>query len=150
MSTEQIADRVAALEMAELARTALNDYCLALDTGDFTLLSRTFADDARLVVSIDTEITGRSAIVTTLQDATANKVEHRKHFVSNVAIRECSPDRASGDCYFLSMLSDPGEPVLAWGRFDFEVARTADGAELATLVFHIEQLPIAASAIAAR
>lgn len=150
MSNDTIIPRLEALELAESARAALNDYCLALDTHDLDLLGQVFSKEAVLQLSADDTVTGNDQIVALLKQAIQQPVKHRKHFVTNVTMRETTPERATGECYFFSMLSDPGEPVLAWGRFQFTASRSGLAAVLDRLEFQIEQAPVPASVIEAR
>ena len=146
--TETLLRRLQELQTAELTRQAINDYCLALDTGDFGLLERTFNDEIVLGLPGGDTVSGIDAVLAFFREATAKTVTHRKHFTTNVTIRHCDGTTASGESYFMSLLGDPGDLVLAWGRFLFEARLSADSVEITRLDLVIEQTPAPVSFLA--
>jgi ketosteroid isomerase-like protein len=129
------------MRTAELARNAINDYCLALDTGDFALLERTFDTDIVLALPGGDTVDGHAQVIAFFRDATSHPAMHRKHFTTNVTIGPRTEYEASGEAYFLSLLGEPGDLVLAWGRFAFAARRQGDAATLTRLELLVEQAP---------
>lgn len=142
---DALLQQVAQLQTAEKARQAIHDYCLALDTGDFALLARTFTHDIVLGLPGNEQVKGIDAVLSFFKDATARQVTHRKHFSTNVTIRSSDAEQATGESYFLSILGDPGDLTLAWGRFAFVARRTGDDVQIARLDLLVEQAPVPVS-----
>jgi len=146
--TEALLRRLDELQTAEKARNAIHDYCLALDTGDFALLARIFSADVVLGLPGGDSIEGIDAVLDFFRTATAQPATHRKHFTTNVTIRQCDGNDVSGECYFLSLLGDPGNLVLAWGRFAFTARRQDEGVRITRLDLIVEQAPAPVSFLA--
>lgn len=114
-SHAQQASRLAHLETAELAREASWRYALAIDTGDFDLLSSVFTDDAVLVTRRGAQ-EGRGAIVDYYRTALADPVA-RKHFLVNQKVTHSGPGSALLESYFLYTFAGEDTAVLGWGNY---------------------------------
>lgn len=147
--TQNLSQRLAALETAELTRNALTDYCFALDSSDLDLLRQTFSDDIQLTLPDGQSVVGNAAVVTFFADAITTPAEHRKHFVTNISIERSEAMSASGHCYFQSLLGQTGDFHLAWGRFNFVTRRDGDHVRIERFAMIVEQMPSPAFALSA-
>lgn len=105
----------------ESARDVLSQYCLALDLDDRDLLRGIFSENAVLKHPPDPDLVGREAVLEFFNAALNARVDHRKHFNSNVMVEVDDAGRAAGSAYFFALHSNKGLLSLAWGSYKFSV-----------------------------
>lgn len=138
MTLEQ---RIARLEFKEDARDVLSMYCRALDTANEKLLISILHPDVELQRPDDELVIGRDAVFEFFRQALADRVEFRRHFVTNPEVTVTSDSVACAESYFFALHHDKGQLSFAWGGYQLEVIRDNDGIFIKKLVIDLD-MPI--------
>lgn len=124
---DDLAVRLARMEMAEAARSLVAAYAMAADARDPEAAAALFTDDA--VVAGSRRHEGRDAIFTYYRDAFGVTPCDHRHFITTVRVSELTADEAVVDAYFIHVTASAGTSILGWGRYHDRV-RLVDGRAL--------------------
>lgn len=124
MSTDD-RQRLQRLENAEIARDTLTVYCRAIDTADLGTLESVLDEGVELTRPDGMRLAGRDATMEFYRAALAERVDHRKHYVTNVAARADGDAAVRLEAYLLVVDQHHGELMLGWGTYAARVAVAA-------------------------
>lgn len=139
---DDLVARLKCLEAGEAARSAINVYCLALDTGDMSLLRTAFTDDVRVRGQYMGDISGIDDALEYFESAVAGGFAHRKHYTMNSLITKIEDDAVTATCYFFSYHGETEDLKIAWGRYDYKTRLTPQGGAICDLEIILDQ-PVA-------
>ena len=118
-------DRLARLELLELARAAGARYARAVDAKDLDVLrSDVFTADAVLRTT-RAEYTGIDDVMAFYDTAFAQQPGARRHFLTNHEAEVGDDGRVTVDCYFFFLSAD-ARSVIGWGTYH-DVVVVTDG-----------------------
>ena len=117
------------------------DYCYTFDTADHDAFAALFSEDA-VFGRAGGEVRGREAIRELVANRWLEEPTPRRHFVSNIRLREPAADGSvRGKAMFLVTIATTGESrarILATGWYDDVYVRTAEGWKFAHRVNHVD------------
>ncbi|MCR1786259.1 nuclear transport factor 2 family protein [Nocardioides carbamazepini] len=119
-----LADRVARLEEAELARNLLHAYAEVLDDPTPEAVAALFTDDGVLSVPAG-DFTGHAEVAGFYRDRLAGASEKR-HFIMNVRTRPQGPGLVEIASYFVFTAREPDASGLGWGTY-LDLVAVSDG-----------------------
>jgi len=111
-----LADRVARLEEAELARNLLHAYAEVLDDPTPEAVAALFTDDGVLSVPAG-DFAGRDAVTGFYRDRLGPGASEKRHFIMNVRTRPQAPGLVEVASYFLFTARESAASGLGWGTY---------------------------------
>jgi len=120
-----LADRVARLEEAEVARNLLHTYAEILDDPTPEQVAALFTDDGVLSVPAG-DFAGRDAITGFYRDRLGPGSSEKRHFIMNVRTRPQGPGLVEVASYFVFTAREPAASGLGWGTY-LDLIEVADG-----------------------
>ena len=131
--------RLAELEMREAARELLFQYALGVDTRDFELLRRTFAEDV-VFDRPPAEIQhGRDVAMAHYQSALPPEIDSMKHFITNPTVTPTGDDTVSVHAYIFAVNGMGGALSMAWGQYRMKIQVDADGAVITEMGIYLDK-----------
>lgn len=137
--TEADSKRLAELEMREAARDVLFQYALGVDTRDFDLLRRVFAEDVVFDRPPADIQHGRDVAMAHYQSALPPEIDSMKHFITNPTIMSNGDDTVSVHAYIFAVNEMGGALSMAWGQYRMKVRVDTDGAVITEMGIYLDK-----------
>lgn len=137
--TEADSKRLAELEMREAARDVLFQYALGVDTRDFDLLRRIFAEDVVFDRPPAEVQRGRDVAMAHYESALPPEIDSMKHLITNPTITPTGDDSVAVHAYIFAVNDTGGALSMAWGQYRMKIRVDADGAVITEMGIYLDK-----------